>query len=465
MMEIRKLSFDPRLPANPTPNVDYLTRQNIRLTELLREQANTINRIIDEMGLIQFKDSANLDAFGRLRTSHPQTIFDSQHEYTGHPLIWESVTSGTGTVTHSATTGEVTVSTGGTAAGARAMRRTKVYWRYQPGKSQLVKLTGVPLSAGTHAGASSTSAGYYDDRNGVGFGTDATGNYFFVRSDVSGSVVDTKVYSSSWNIDKFNAKGPSAETLNNAKLQIIVIDLQWLGSGRVRCGFQIDGQTFYAHEFVHANNTLSDPYMKTANLPLTYEAVNTGGTGANVSIQQICGCIESEGGVSEDSAYNWFASMDATTRSCPASSPLTPLITLRLRDTFNGVTYRGHVHMAHIDFLNTSGNPALYQVIWNGTVTLSGAVATTTNVDATHSGVEFDTYSGGTPTIAGGQLIGGGYISAGLGGSDPVQRASLVERLILARTYAGTRDTVTIAARGIGGAATIAAGTEFSEQY
>lgn len=48
-----KLASDPRLPANPSPSVDYLTRQNIRLTEILRQHATAINDLgylIDTLG-------------------------------------------------------------------------------------------------------------------------------------------------------------------------------------------------------------------------------------------------------------------------------------------------------------------------------------------------------------------------------------------------------------------------------
>ena len=37
--------------------------------------------------------------------------------------------------------------------------------------------------------------------------------------------------------------------------------------GRVRCGFDVAGVIYYAHEFLNAN-VLAVPYMQTASLPI-----------------------------------------------------------------------------------------------------------------------------------------------------------------------------------------------------
>lgn len=66
---IRRLASDPRLPANPTPNADYLTRQNIRLTEILRQHANQINEleyVIEALGISLRSRRSELEAL-RLR--------------------------------------------------------------------------------------------------------------------------------------------------------------------------------------------------------------------------------------------------------------------------------------------------------------------------------------------------------------------------------------------------------------
>lgn len=417
---------------------------------------------------IGFGDTASLDAFARLRVSNPTTIFDTQFEYSKHSLLWEDVLSGTGTST--LTNPYITLSTGGTGSGARGMRRTKVYHRYQPGKSQLLKMTGIPLSSGAHSGTSETRMGYYDDNDGVFFCTKASGACWVRRSSVSGSVVDTVVAQASWNLDKFDGTGRSGVTLDLTKEQIVVIDLQWLGVGRIRAGFQIDGRLYYAHEFNHANSTTT-PYMRTANLPITYEATNPGGTGANVSMTQVCCALESEGGGSEDFGYYFRAGTGANTVSCASGTGLSPtmipLFSMRLVDTFGGVTYRGHVQPQEFGFLNTANFAALVRFIWNGSLT--GATFAN-SAEATYSGCQFDTAAS---AITGGTIIGTAYLGSASGSSRVAANQTALSNLLLARTYAaglpsaggGTRDILTVAACGIGGTATIAASCTFLEQY
>ena len=63
--------------------------------------------------------------------------------------------------------------------------------------------------------------------------------------------------------------------LNIGATQVMFIDYQWLGAGRVRFGFNIDGKNVVVHEFRHAN-TNTQAYMRTGTLPLTMEQYNYG---------------------------------------------------------------------------------------------------------------------------------------------------------------------------------------------
>jgi hypothetical protein len=61
----------------------------------------------------------------------------------------------------------------------------------------------------------------------------------------------------------------------------------------VRCGFVLDGEYYYCHEFNHAN-ALDAVYMTTAVLPLSY-AIRAVAT-VSGSMKQICSNVASEGG-------------------------------------------------------------------------------------------------------------------------------------------------------------------------
>ncbi len=78
--------------------------------------------------------------------------------------------------------------------------------------------------------------------------------------------------------------------------QIIIIDFEWLGVGRVRVGFVIDGLIYYCHYFNHANDSAFDSvYMSTPNLPLRYD-IQTDGTSGS-TLDHICSSVMSEGGI------------------------------------------------------------------------------------------------------------------------------------------------------------------------
>jgi hypothetical protein len=81
------------------------------------------------------------------------------------------------------------------------------------------------------------------------------------------------------------------------KVILTVIDQEWLGVGRLRCGFNIDGVTYYAHNFTH--ETLSYAYTATPKQRLGYEIL-TGTHGSSPSttytMKQICCTSMSEGG-------------------------------------------------------------------------------------------------------------------------------------------------------------------------
>lgn len=411
-----------------------------------------------------YKDGPGLDAFGRLRICESKPLFGLSQEYTYHPLVWDHYTAGTGTATYTQSRNSTILSTAGTASGARALRQTKVYWRYQPGKSQLCKMTGTLKYSGTPTGATYGEFAYGDDRNGIRFGVNATGVYVSIRSDVSGSVVTDRVYQSSWNQDKMDGTGASGITADFTKEQIFVIDFQWLSVGRVRLGLQIGGILYYVHEFKHSN-IVTAAYMRTANLPIRAEVFNDGGTGSNFSLETICCSVDSESGTDNTPSYAFGYSAYIAT-PIAVDTTLRPIVTRRLRDTFNGLTVRGHAHLLEFDLL-VQTNPIYWEIRYNPTVTPGAAVVTTTNVDTTYSISEYDTFSAGNlATVSGGVVLWAGIAGTGSGANKINTTISFADSLnILGRTYANARDQYTFCARSITGNASLSLAVRIQEQY
>ena len=243
---------------------------------------------------ISAADTSSVDGFSRFRVSEPKSIFDSKQLWDNLPWLWDDQeVSGSGTSsTHSTDTASSVMAVSATTAGNRT-RQTLMRFNYQPGKSQLIFMT-VTLNVSGGGVGITRGVGVYDDNDGIFFLDDEGVFKVVLRSSVTGSAVDTKVAQTSWNLDKMDGLGASGSTLDLTKSQIMVIDYEWLGVGRIRMGFVIDGMIIYCHEFLNSN-LIAGTYMSTPNLPLRYEIENDG-TGVVSSMDSICSSVMSEGG-------------------------------------------------------------------------------------------------------------------------------------------------------------------------
>lgn len=328
--------------------------------------------------VVKFADSASNDAFSRIRTSHPVTLFDSMQQYGDNALVWENSFTGTGAVSNLLNESSVILSTGGTGSGAKVTRSTRAYHRYQPGKSQMILMT---FTLGTAVSNLRRRVGYFDANNGLFLEQISSGVSFVRRTNVTGTPTDTAVAQASWNIDKFDGTGPSGITLDFTKTQIMVIDLQWLGAGRVRFGFDINGIIYLAHQSLHAN-ILSTVYMTTACLPIRLEIENTGVTSGTNTMQHICSAVISEGGFQGNYGFQFS---EANTVGVGVTIRR-PILSIRAKTTGpNSVRNTGHILLKAVEVMATS-NSCLFEVVLNGTLTGASFAA----VNATYSLAERD---------------------------------------------------------------------------
>lgn len=384
---------------------------------------------------------ASYDAFGRSRVSTPVTVFDSKQILDAQPLLWDDQeTSGGGTgSSHSTDTASSTLSVGATTAGTR-VRQTFRRFNYQPGKSQLILQTFVLDKSGGGTGIT-RRVGIYDASNGL-FIEDAEGTINLVRrTSTSGSPVDNAVAQSAWNLDPMDGTGPSQITLDFSKTQILVIDYEWLGVGRVRIGFNVDGATYYAHEFLNANN-LSVVYMSTPNLPLRFEIVNDG-TGAASTLEAICCSVISEGGVQPGGIVR-YVSTAGTHLDLADENTLYALIGIRLKAAAVAAT----VEILDVSLqLQTANHKVEWQLLWNPTV-----ANTFTYGNQTNSAVQ-TVLGGATNTVTNGTILAGGWLESGgvsTGAGASLSR-SVPNALLLGAAIDGTLDQIVLAIRPVDG--------------
>jgi hypothetical protein len=308
-------------------------------------------------------------------------------------------------------------------------------FNYQPGKSQFILLTGV---MGSGASGITQRIGYFDDDNGLLFAVEDGILKVVRRSSTSGSPVDASVAQASWNIDTMDGSGPSGITIDLTKTQIFCIDFEWLGVGRVRFGFVVDGQIFYCHEFLNAN-ALTEVYMSTPNLPLRYEISNDG-SGPSATMDHVCTSTISEGGT-QDLGILRFRSTRGGGSFVNADVAGTQygIIGLRLQSAKLGAI----VKMVSFSMLNSTNDDYEWRFVLNPVL---GGVAPTWK-DQANSVLQTAIGERNTPgtTVSNGVQLQGGFVKSAANAGAIL--AELENAIRLGAAIDGTRDELWLVCR------------------
>lgn len=399
----------------------------------------------DNIG-VRSQNSESIDGFGRWRISEPFNTFDMQFNVDLQPLFFEVAVTGGGGVSHQAAITAARLSTGGTTSGDGVIFQTYEYFRYQPGKSTFVDWTCI---LGAKVSNVRKRIGYFDAENGFFFEQDGSNLKIVRRTKTSGSVVDNATNQSVWSLDTLDgdndAENPSGFNINEVNDNIFIIDFQALYAGRIRYGFDFDGQITYFHEEKYAN-TATVPFLTNANLPFRAEIFNTAETVGTNTFDLTCLALISEGGFNPlgiPGSVQSTAFRNVTTGNDPL-----PIISIRPRTSFNSITNRGQVRPVGVS-LSSEDATVRYEIIRNGTLT----GASFSNVGTSTSLVQVDVAA---TAISGGLVVDSGYIT---GGKDKdvsgIVDESLLSKLSLNNNIAGdTTDILSIVVSIINSAGT-----------
>lgn len=343
-------------------------------------------------------DPIPTDIFGRGKTGLPRTLFDSKLLFDNAPLIWDdSEESGGGTSsTHSVNRASVTLSVSANTAGKRT-RQTFERPNYQPGKSQLIKMTGILDKSGGGAGIK-RRLGLFDDNNGLFFFDDEGTFKVAIRSYVTGSAVERTWSRSNWD-DPLDGSGPSGADIDFSKTQIFLINFAWLGVGGVRFGIQ-KGNTIIWFHTVSNENVLDSVYMSTPNLPLRYQIENDG-TGVASSLEQICCTVISEGGI-QPVGYT-FSTGTTTHVDANDAGTLYAIVGIRKKSANIGA----NVEPVAFSMINTASDDYEWRLLMNPTV-----AGTFTYSSITNSSVEA-AYGATANEVTGGTVVASGFVKGG----------------------------------------------------
>ncbi len=397
---------------------------------------------------VQYIDNATIDAFGRARFSNPYTIFDSKQIVDKQSLFWdESITGAGAASTHNANQASTTLSVAN-ATVSTVIRQTKRRFNYQPSKSHLIFMTGV-LGAG--ATGITRRIGYFDGNNGLFFQLSGTTLSVVRRTNVTGTPVDTVTTQSNWNIDKLDGTGRSKFTINTSLPQIFFVDFEWLGVGRVRYGFVINGQIVICHESYHANVLgITTVYMSSPNLPLRYEISNSGAGGA-ASLVHICSSVISEGGM-EQNGPNFSVDRSSTAYVTGNNTSLHPLLSIRLKSNYSFATVQP---MAISILEGGSNNLFRFGLIMNPTI---AGLDNASWLSISNSAIEYDVSRNNTNTLTGGTIL---YSQYAISRSDVASQ--LQTTLLLGTTIAGVSDQLVVFGQSIASSQSLYASLNWHE--
>jgi hypothetical protein len=334
-----------------------------------------------------------LDAFARLRVSNPVTILDIRFpgQATGNNLFQMNYLqiSEAASGTYFGIYGNSKLTVNASGAGYY-ISQSRNYCVYQPGKSLLFIASGVldPLNNNY-----TTRIGYFDNvvpltiplivRNGLYF--EYSGGVCSVN--IKNNTV-TQIFQSDWNIDKLNGTGVSGLTLDFSKTQLFVIDMEWLGVGRVRFGFYAYGKIQYCHQITNIN-ILTEPYTNSINLPICYSIHNSSaGGGSSNNFKQICSTVISEGGYAP-LGRPFSISTGSPTSVQIAANVEEPILFLR-GDVSNNNYYHQNIIPTGLSMICSATNDLiLYKLEYFLAGTYAGTQPTWTNVNNNYSVAQY----------------------------------------------------------------------------
>lgn len=224
---------------------------------------------------------------------------------------------------------------------------------------------------------------------------------------------------SAWTSTHFNPA-----TIDWSKTQLMMVDFQWLGVGRVRFSMVFDGlpYTFVTNS---GSNVLSEVYMKSPNQPIRYEIRSSGGTG---TFNQICSQSSIEGGVNQ-----LFYAVGINTKisfGVASTGVRFPVIGWKLGDLFTGVE-----SMARgMAVLNETNDSYRVELIFNPVMSAPITYSALTNTPITYG------VGNGTITTSCGTIM---HTNFGIAGGTSVDNIPLTNNNIKPGVNInGSKDTV-----------------------
>jgi hypothetical protein len=363
-------------------------------------QVDTIN---NNPSVFDYSKEFTLDAFGKVRVTNPNTLMDlnfygqigGETQFLNNTVLLCSDSSGTFSAD---TSGNGYLTIRGTNTG-HYISQSRKFVVYQPGKSLLVLFSGQIMpndGIANYVNNFIGKIGYYTNYPAFNSNNTIPYNGLYYQYDSSGCSINlcnkgsiTQYFQAQWNLDTMDGLGPSGINLNFFNAQLFVIDLEWLGVGRIRFGYYVYGIIHYCHQITNINQ-LIEPYISNINLPVRYELIGIGISGTTATIKQICYTVISEGG------YNPIGKPFGFNSNTPISATTTETPVLALRGGSSNYFHQNIIPKS-IDLIDTvNNNVNLWRIrIYQDADTSNAGVTSWINVNTNYSVSQYSsTFSG-----------------------------------------------------------------------
>lgn len=373
------------------------------------------------------------------KVSQPFSVVDFVNTYEINDLEVGTSTTGSQTsVIHLPQQSAIRLATSG-AAPTNARMKTHTAFPYQAGKSMTWRNVIYHSNAGV--AGQIRRWGVFDDENGIFLELSGTNLNFTRRTSAGGTLVETRISQSQWQLDMFDGNGSSG-FLDITKTNMYEIQYQWYGAGRI----ELYINRVFATQ-LDLFNTESLPWLGNATLPLAWEVENRSGSPAG-SMTTIGASLSVDNG--NPSPQFSFAVINSSPKTIGATE--TPLIAIRPKASFKGQENRVLI-LPKTGFVSTNGKPIRFRFYYRP-ASLTGA--SWQDVNTNNSAVEWDEAATTITTGSQTQLVFGGLIGDSIGSEriDVSDLFTFLGRKLRKRAFTGEQEIILITAQNIGGGTT-----------
>jgi hypothetical protein len=348
----------------------------------------------------------------RAKVSDYEIVFFNTFQFDKEADVWDEVTTTGGSAVHNRDRSEVVLAVDGAVTGSKVVRQTKTVQRYIPGRT--AEASFAFRFTDTAAGIRKR-IGMFDDQNGLFLEEIGDELAFVIRSNASGSVVDTRITQANWNQNKLDGTGINGVTLDPTMRQIVIFEYEWYGAGLAEMKFVIDDHPISVHKQFHGNRQ-ELPWMGTPFVPFRCEIENISSTAGTHSLHQSSNSFMLEGntgllGVSVS------VNSPITGTTLGVANNWYPVLSIRLQpDKLAGVVLPATYQVATIDNTNI-----FFRLVRNAVIGADAGNSAWTDVpDSGSAFTEYQTYNTPAAIAEGdqGTRLDTGFVIEGGGGSN-----------------------------------------------